>query len=553
LKDETEELRVYVGWDSREDIAYQVCKKSIEALSTIPVKVIPLKQKQLRANGDYWRDEDKLASTEFTFTRFLIPHLNGYKGWALFVDCDFVFLKDIKRLFNQRNNKYAVMCAQHDYTPKEGTKMDGKQQTNYPRKNWSSMMLINCGHPSNQKLTIGVVNDKDTTGAYLHRFSWLDDSEIGKISHSWNWLVGWYKEPDNGRPMALHYTEGGPWFSAYRDCEYANEYYKVERVVLQDQINLQKNKFQKEIERIKTIDDLSIADDTKDHLKKSLKKLVDPDEQFYKGVPMKPIRVVSIQSDAPYASKGLKYDPLLENFVQGSGGKISTWDREKESTTTLLIRGLSTNCQQAIQHCWDTGRKFIYMDTGYLGNYKHKTYHRLTLNNVQHLGPLIERPYDRIQKIGYKFKKRKGGDEILICPPSKKVMKFYGLELDQWLTETVQQIKHFTDRKIVIRSKPARSDRITTNTIYSALDKAHCLVTFNSIAATEALLYGIPAIALAPNAATLFCNTSIEDIDSLYKPVRDDMEAFAAHLSYAQFTPQEMISGYAWNVLNESD
>jgi hypothetical protein len=117
----------------------------------------------------------------------------------------------------------------------------------------------------------------------------------------------------------------------------------------------------------------------------------------------------------------MKYDPLLENFVQGSGGKISTWDREKESTTPLLIRGLSTNCQQAIQHCLDTGRKFIYMDTGYLGNYKHKTYHRLTVNNVQHLGPLIERPYDRIKKINYKFKKRNGGDEILICPPSKKL------------------------------------------------------------------------------------------------------------------------------------
>ena len=112
------------------------------------------------------------------------------------------------------------MCAQHDYTPKEGTKMDGKQQTLYPRKNWSSLVLWNCGHPSNRKITKDLINHPDTTGKYLHRFSWLRDDEIGAIPHHWNWLVGWYKEPSDGSPKAIHYTEGGPWFESYRNCEY---------------------------------------------------------------------------------------------------------------------------------------------------------------------------------------------------------------------------------------------------------------------------------------------------------------------------------------------
>ena len=228
---------IYVGWDSREDIAYQVCKKSILDKATMSIDVIPLKQHELRESNLYTRDIDKLASTEFTFTRFLIPELNQFKGWALFIDCDFVFLEDVGKLFAQADDNYAVMCAHHDYTPKPGIKMDGQQQTVYPRKNWSSMFLINCGHPSNASLTKDAVNDMEKTGAYFHRFSWLDDSEIGELSHEWNWLVGWYNEPEDGSPKALHYTEGGPWFDNYQDCEYANEYYKVERKYLHGLLN----------------------------------------------------------------------------------------------------------------------------------------------------------------------------------------------------------------------------------------------------------------------------------------------------------------------------
>jgi lipopolysaccharide biosynthesis glycosyltransferase len=215
--------RVYIGYDPREDIAYQVCKYSIETRNP-GIEVIPLKQQELRNYKLYWREVDKLAATEFTFTRFLIPELNKFEGWALFCDCDILFLTDVQELFDQVDDQYAVMCAQHDYKPKDTIKMDGQVQSIYPRKNWSSVMLINCGHASNKKLTKELVNSPDATGAFLHRFSWLDDSEVGEFSHEWNWLVDWYEEPTDGIPKALHYTSGGPWFENYRFCDYHTEW-----------------------------------------------------------------------------------------------------------------------------------------------------------------------------------------------------------------------------------------------------------------------------------------------------------------------------------------
>ncbi len=218
-------MKVFVGYDPREDIAYQVCKHSI--LKKQPnVEVCPLVQKDLRDAGWYNRPVDKLASTEFTFTRFLVPELMNFNGWAVFMDCDVILTTDIKELFDCADDRYAVMCVQHDYTPKEGTKMDGQTQTVYPRKNWSSVMLFNCAHPSNAVLTRNMVNDIELNGAYFHRFSWLKDNEIGALDHTWNYLVGVY---DNIKlPNLIHYTEGGPYFEDYFSCDYhqlwKNEY-----------------------------------------------------------------------------------------------------------------------------------------------------------------------------------------------------------------------------------------------------------------------------------------------------------------------------------------
>lgn len=219
------QTNVYIGWDSREDIAYQVARHSIlSQTKNMEVNVIPLKLTELREQGIYTRDVDSKGSTEFTFSRFLIPYLNDYKGWALFVDCDVLCLEDLSNLFKHADNMYyntGVMCAKHDYTPSEKTKMDGQKQTVYPRKNWSSVVLWNCGYEKNKILTPELVNRE--SGMYLHRFMWLDDEEIGEIPYQWNYLVGWYNTND---PKMLHYTEGGPWFDEYKNCEYADLWLK---------------------------------------------------------------------------------------------------------------------------------------------------------------------------------------------------------------------------------------------------------------------------------------------------------------------------------------
>lgn len=209
---------IYIGWDSREDIAYTVAKHSMEMMSR-DVNVKPLKLHELRDDGIYTRSVDKLGSTEFTFTRFLVPYLNDYNGWALFTDCDVLALDDMNKLFELADDKYAVMCVKHDYTPSETMKMDGQQQTIYPRKNWSSVVLWNCAHPSNSVVTPELVNTE--SGMYMHRFMWLKDEEIGEIPYQWNYLVGWYQSKD---PKLVHYTEGGPWFEEYRSCEYSKEW-----------------------------------------------------------------------------------------------------------------------------------------------------------------------------------------------------------------------------------------------------------------------------------------------------------------------------------------
>lgn len=223
-------MKVFVGYDPREDIAYQVCEYSI--LKHRPdVEIIPLKQTTLREQGIYTRPVDPLSSTEFTFTRFLVPQLTNYSGWAVFVDCDFLFLHDINELFAQACNNCAVMVVKHNYAVTKGVKMDGCPQLPYPRKNWSSIILWNCGHPANQAVCKDVVNYQ--SGTYLHRFGWLKDEEIGELDKSWNWLVGHYHEPIDGIPKALHYTEGGPWFKNYRNCEY-NEVWKQHLVEMLD-------------------------------------------------------------------------------------------------------------------------------------------------------------------------------------------------------------------------------------------------------------------------------------------------------------------------------
>jgi len=217
--------KVFIGHTSYQDIVYQIAKYSIERHSR-DVTCYPIVQQSLRDLGIYTRTVDKLGTTEFSITRFLTPWLAGYKGWVLFCDNDILGLTDLNQLFDQADDKYAIMCAKHNHTPDMGDKLDGQKQTIYPRKNWSSVVLWNCNHPKNQMITPELVNE--ISPMFLHRFMWLEDNEIGEFSHEWNWLVEWYKEPKDGKPKLLHYTEGGPYFKNYQNTEYAdlwrNEY-----------------------------------------------------------------------------------------------------------------------------------------------------------------------------------------------------------------------------------------------------------------------------------------------------------------------------------------
>lgn len=219
--------KVFIGHTSYQDIVFQIAKHSIERHSR-DVTCYPIKQQPLRDLGIYTRPIDKLGATEFSITRFLTPWLAGYNGWVLFCDNDMLAVSDLNELFNQANDKYAVMCAKHNHTPDWSEKLDGQKQTLYPRKNWSSVVLWNCNHPKNRFITPELVNE--VSPMFLHRFMWLEDSEIGEFSHEWNWLVDWYEEPKHGKPKMLHYTEGGPYFKNYQECGYSREWkeeYKI--------------------------------------------------------------------------------------------------------------------------------------------------------------------------------------------------------------------------------------------------------------------------------------------------------------------------------------
>lgn len=256
-----------------------------------------------------------------------------------------------------------------------------------------------------------------------------------------------------------------------------------------------------------------------------------------------------------YEKKGHDYDPFLTSFIKGIPGAIaSDWDKEKDTDNTLVIRGLGGGSQKAIRHCWNTGRNFYAIDTGYFGNGKHKIWHRITYKSLQAAGPIIKRPHDRLECTKYQFKEFTPGTKILVCPPSDKVMNLWNQgTAEQWTNNIVEEIKKYTDRPIEIRMKPVRSARVTSETIQEALaNDVHCLVTYNSIAATEALMEGKPSISLGPNAAQLVGETELEHIENPKIPSKDEMIAFMAYLSYSQFTQEEMENGYAWKILQES-
>lgn len=213
-------LKIFIGYDTREDIAYEVARASI--LEHMDAEVLALRLDDLREMGLYWRAPDPMSATEFSFSRFLVPALCNFRGRALFMDCDFLVRKDLTPLLDYNNPDIAVWVVKHDYKPTALTKMDGQAQRQYPRKNWSSFMYFNCEHPMVQGLTPDIVNTE--TGMYLHRFMWCNDKDIGGLPTTFNYLEGWHTRAQVPDPTCVHFTEGGPWFDTYQNVEYAHEW-----------------------------------------------------------------------------------------------------------------------------------------------------------------------------------------------------------------------------------------------------------------------------------------------------------------------------------------
>jgi lipopolysaccharide biosynthesis glycosyltransferase len=209
-------LRVYLGYDAREPESYRVAEKSLRRNASIPVDVVPLDSRRLAECGLLRRPTDLRgqrydiysnapASTEFAISRFLVPIL-AQTGWALFCDSDVVFLGDVAELLSVADGRYAVQVVKHDYAPKAETKMDGQPQLVYGKKNWSSVILWNCNHPANKRLSL--IDVQERKGLDLHQFYWLNDAEIGELPAHWNWLVSVQPKPE--QPKLAHFTLGTP-------------------------------------------------------------------------------------------------------------------------------------------------------------------------------------------------------------------------------------------------------------------------------------------------------------------------------------------------------
>jgi len=218
---------IYIGFDQVESVAWHTLVHSILSRSSIQVQIVPVKQSMLR--GIYTRERDPRQSNEFSFTRFLVPFLNHYKGWAMFMDCDMLVTTDIKELLDLADPDKAVQVVKHEYTPCTDVKYLGAKQYQYPRKNWSSVVLWNCGHPVNKTVTPDMVNN--APAGDLHQFRWLDDDEIGDLPIEWNWLVGEYAIGEHGitHPSQVknwHWTIGGPYFREYSHVDGADLWFK---------------------------------------------------------------------------------------------------------------------------------------------------------------------------------------------------------------------------------------------------------------------------------------------------------------------------------------
>ena len=212
-------INIFIGFDEGEKVSYHILSESIRRQSSVPVSITPLCLSNI---PEFKRETQPNQSTEFAFSRFMVPYLSNYKGWSIFMDCDMMFRSDIKDLWDLRTYRYSVMCCQHDYEPKQGIKFRGAKNEPFPKKNWSSFMMMN--NEKCRALSLPYVNE--ASGLDLHQFKWLESEDlIGSLPLSWNWLVSEYDY--NPKADNVHFTLGGPYFKGYEKSDYANEWFRV--------------------------------------------------------------------------------------------------------------------------------------------------------------------------------------------------------------------------------------------------------------------------------------------------------------------------------------
>jgi len=219
-------LNVYIGFDESEQVAFHTLSQSIIEHASGPVRISPICTKHFKHFFDRSRDDKQ--SNDFSFTRFLVPYLNEYQDFAIFMDCDMMLRTDIFAVLGEIDQDNAVSVVQHDYTPSDTVKYLNQVQYAYPRKNWSSFVVWNCEHKKNRKLTPQFV--ENASGLELHRFTWLEDNEIGSLDVRWNWLVGDYLNPPHD-VKNIHWTIGGPYFKEYSNVDFSKEWSEMKEKI----------------------------------------------------------------------------------------------------------------------------------------------------------------------------------------------------------------------------------------------------------------------------------------------------------------------------------
>jgi len=250
-------------------------------------------------------------------------------------------------------------------------------------------------------------------------------------------------------------------------------------------------------------------------------------------------------------------DEYINKFAHGADLEIYDYDRALDFDKPILIRSLGK--RKLIKECWKLGKTFYYMDSGYVGNFPgqlnplgYKLWHRIVKNDLQH-NKIIDRPDDRWKALNYEIKPmNKSGGHILVVAPSEKPCKFYGIDKNKWIEDTVKEIKKHTDRKVFVREKQDREIRIK-HTIFEQLQNCHAMVTYQSIAAVESVLHGVPAFTMAPTAADPVCDKDLSLLETPTYQEYDKVYKWACHLAYGQFHVNEMKTGVAYKLLMDDE